>query len=103
MNVINILIIAQLPKSAEIQTKIKFMRPFISRNPFNNKVLSELKFHSASEINAAIERSYNAYLAYRNEPFKLKATRLIKLSELIEANIDKYAKLITVEMGKPIN
>jgi len=34
--------------------------------------------------------------------FKSRSLKLVKLSELIESNVDKYAKLITIEMGKPL-
>jgi succinate-semialdehyde dehydrogenase/glutarate-semialdehyde dehydrogenase len=79
------------------------MRAFVSRNPYNGQLLKEFSFISDSKLQEAIDKSYEAFqFNKKSSTLKSRADKLVKLADLIDQNVEKYAKLMTLEMGKPI-
>jgi len=76
-------------------------RAFQSRNPFTNKVTAEFSFLSNEELNTQIQRSWNAFRSYRQTDLATRREKLLKLASLIDENPEKYAQIVTEEMGKP--
>lgn len=76
-------------------------RAFQSRNPFTNKVIAEFSFLSNEELNTQIQRSWNAFRSYRQTDLATRREKLLKLASLIDENPEKYAQIVTEEMGKP--
>jgi len=76
-------------------------RAFQSRNPFTNKVVAEFPFFTNEELNTQIQRSWDAFKSYRQTDLTTRREKLLKLASLIDENPEKYAQIITEEMGKP--
>lgn len=73
-----------------------------SVNVFTGEVLHEYSYLSDNEVTKKIEESWKAFCTYRKTTPTERANRLKKLAEILEKNIDKFAKTITLEMGKPM-
>ncbi|CAK84194.1 unnamed protein product (macronuclear) [Paramecium tetraurelia] len=78
------------------------MRKFISKNPATKEVVQEFNFLSDEELKQLILQSQQGYEINRNSSYQLKAKKLLKLSDLLNENQEKYARLISQEVGKPI-
>lgn len=72
-------------------------------NPANGDLISEHEQHSDAEIEAALARSARAFQAGRSQSFDDRAARMRSVADVLENRKDKYAHLMTVEMGKPIS
>jgi succinate-semialdehyde dehydrogenase/glutarate-semialdehyde dehydrogenase len=71
-------------------------------NPATNELINEYKEHTDAEIRKIIEAGHNAYLSWRDVSFAERKKLMRKAAEVLRKNRDKYAKLITIEMGKVI-
>jgi len=74
--------------------------PIQTTNPYTNKVIKTFDEITESELQSKIEIAHNAYLNWRNEPVKERASLLSRVSELMLERKEGLAKLITLEMGK---
>ena len=70
-----------------------------SINPYNEKINWEFELLSDDQINEKIETAHNAYLEWKDVSFEEKAKLFHKFADVVEANIDEFAKLQTLEMG----
>jgi len=80
----------------------KTFRSIKSVNPFNNQVIKEFSFMSDKELVAKIERSWKAFQAYKDTDIASRCKKIAKIGEILVANPQKYANLLTLEVGKPI-
>ena len=71
-------------------------------NPTTGTTEREFEPHSAEEVAKRIEASHAATLALRSTTFATRAEWMNKAADLLEADVDSLAELITIEMGKPI-
>jgi len=71
-------------------------------NPATDELIKDYKEHTDAEVKAIVEAAYNAYLSWRDVSFAERSRLMHKAAEVLRKNIDKYAKLITIEMGKVI-
>ncbi|GGX33512.1 NAD-dependent succinate-semialdehyde dehydrogenase [Aquimarina muelleri] len=69
--------------------------------PFTGNVLKEYNFLSKQEVNSKLEIAQQIFLNWRKEPLNKRTKLLNRLSILLDENKEKYATLITQEMGKP--
>jgi succinate-semialdehyde dehydrogenase/glutarate-semialdehyde dehydrogenase len=74
-----------------------------SVNPATGEVLQTFVPLIESEVEQKITQAEQAFLHYRHTPFRQRAEWLNRLADLLEQDRQAYAKLITLEMGKPIN
>ena len=72
------------------------------RNPANGEVIGEVPALGAPETRAAIEAAYAAYPAWRALTAKERAAILRRLNDLMLANADDLAVIMTAEQGKPL-
>ncbi len=72
------------------------------RNPANGEVIGEVPALGAAETRAAIEAAYAAYPAWRALTAKERAAILRRLNDLMLANADDLAVIMTAEQGKPL-
>ncbi|CAD8169758.1 unnamed protein product [Paramecium octaurelia] len=79
------------------------MRKFISKNPATKEAVREFNFLSDEELQQLIQQSKQGYEINRNSPHQIKQQKLLKLSDLLNENQEKYARLISQEVGKPIS
>jgi succinate-semialdehyde dehydrogenase/glutarate-semialdehyde dehydrogenase len=71
-------------------------------NPATNELIKEYKEHTDAEVKEIVEAANKTYLNWRYVSFAEKSKLMHKAAEVLRNNIEKYAKLITVEMGKVI-
>jgi len=73
-----------------------------STNPFTGEVVLRQKFMTEDEINKRIQDSWNAFMNFRRTDINTRSTRLNSLASTFEKNMDRLAKTITSETGKPL-
>lgn len=71
-------------------------------NPATNEKLVDLPRCGAAEADAVIEAAHQAFLAWRKTTAKHRSEALRRWYELVIANRDDLALLITLEEGKPL-
>ncbi|MEO6219505.1 MAG: NAD-dependent succinate-semialdehyde dehydrogenase [Ginsengibacter sp.] len=80
----------------------KYKMEFKSINPYNGKLLQTFSSHSKTEINVILEKADNTFRKEKDVPVSQRSKMMSKAGKLLEKNIDKYARTISLEMGKPI-
>jgi len=75
---------------------------FAVDNPANGRVIAQVSNLGADEAQAAIDAADQAYKAWRARTGKDRAGILRKWFDLIIANTEDLAQLMTLEQGKPI-
>ena len=73
-----------------------------SINPFNQEVIRDYKEHSQYEINHIIIEANNEFTKWKQTNFNERAKLLRNTASILKKNIEKYSKIMTMEMGKPI-
>ncbi len=71
-------------------------------NPATGEVLATLPDMGAAETTAAIDAAYIAQVAWAARPAKERAVLLRRWFDLMIANADELAAILTAEMGKPL-
>jgi succinate-semialdehyde dehydrogenase/glutarate-semialdehyde dehydrogenase len=77
-------------------------RTIAVRNPANGEIIGEVPALGAAETRAAIEAAHRAYPAWRALTAKERAAILRRLNDLMLANADDLAVIMTAEQGKPL-
>lgn len=77
-------------------------RKFISVNPYNNEVLKEYNTISDTDLNEKIDAAHIAFNSWKQLPFEERGNYILKVAEVLLNEKETWAKLITLEMGKPI-
>src|SRR6202165_3287236 len=72
-----------------------------SINPSTGEVVKTLQALSDGKIEKKLQLSVGAFKAERKTPFAVRAKRMLKAAEILERDKDKFAHLMTLEMGKP--
>ncbi|MCB4808092.1 NAD-dependent succinate-semialdehyde dehydrogenase [Tamlana sp. 62-3] len=72
-------------------------------NPYNQEPLQTYKYQTKNEIDGILKQAASAFEDWRNIKIKERLKLLENLANLMEDNKEKYAKLMTAEMGKPIS
>ena len=73
-----------------------------SINPANGKTLRTFPALTEAEIDARLSRSVNAWRAYRRTALAERARWLTAAAEILENEKDRFGRIMTLEMGKPI-
>ncbi|HXG42759.1 MAG TPA: NAD-dependent succinate-semialdehyde dehydrogenase [Dehalococcoidia bacterium] len=75
---------------------------FVSLNPATEEVLATFQEHGPQEVEAALERAWRAYQDWRRLSLERRGELLRAAARRLRQEKDRYARLITLEMGKPI-
>ena len=78
------------------------MEKFESKNPYSGEVLQTYPRHSDPQVTQMLSRSAKTFSQWQQVPVETRAATLKRLSAVLEAGLETYARLITEEMGKPI-
>ncbi|MGH7050273.1 MAG: aldehyde dehydrogenase family protein, partial [Acetobacteraceae bacterium] len=78
-------------------------RTIVVRNPATGEAIGEVPAMGAAETRRAIEAAARAYPAWRAKLAKERAAILRKLFELMIANTEDLARIMTAEQGKPLS
>ncbi|MGA2418722.1 MAG: NAD-dependent succinate-semialdehyde dehydrogenase [Candidatus Acidiferrum sp.] len=69
-------------------------------NPATGEVLKKFAALSDSEVDAKIKIAAAAFKAHRSSSFAERSAKMIKAAEILEAEKESLARLMTLEMGK---
>ncbi|QCE34451.1 NAD-dependent succinate-semialdehyde dehydrogenase [Acetobacteraceae bacterium] len=69
-------------------------------NPYTGEVLATFNDATDAEVESALEKGHQAFLQWKNTSFKERAKILNNAAEILNKDINKYAQLLTLEMGK---
>lgn len=75
---------------------------YIAINPTNGEELHRYDTFDTARIDASINNAAQAYKSWRKTDFAERASLLNKVAELLRADEENLARLMTLEMGKPI-
>ncbi len=71
-------------------------------NPFNNQSIKEYKLHSPDELSQIVDNSNKTFYQWKLTSIKERCRLLMNLAQILEDDKNDLAKLMTLEMGKPI-
>ena len=72
-----------------------------STNPATGEVVKTFQPLSDAEIEKKVQLAVSAFKSERKTPFAVRAERMVKAAKILERDKDKFAHLMTLEMGKP--
>ncbi len=75
---------------------------YLTRNPATGALIQSRPAWSDAELAQALALTEQAAPLWRETPLDHRAALLRRTAELLRADIDSYAALVTLEMGKPI-
>ncbi len=75
---------------------------FKSINPYNGATVGQYSALSDVELAVKLAKADTAFKDWRNVPIAQKAALMFKAAGLLRENASEYARIITLEMGKPI-
>ena len=73
-----------------------------SINPHDQSLVGELEFSSPDQIKNAVSEARKAYESWKEISVDERCAYVSKLKDKLIENIEKLARLITLEMGKPL-
>ncbi|AVR46806.1 succinate-semialdehyde dehydrogenase [Christiangramia fulva] len=76
---------------------------FKSVNPYNGKQVGEYTAHTSEELDAILERATTAFESWSQKPLSHRTDLIKKVGQLLRDDQEDYARMITMEMGKPIS
>ncbi len=74
-----------------------------SINPATGHSIQTYESHTDQDIEAALSRSIRAHQALKQLSFADRAKYMHRVAEILEQDVEKFAKILTQEMGKPIS
>ena len=69
-------------------------------NPATGQVIERFAPRSAEDVDAALTRADVAFRAWRQRPVRERATVLGRAAAVLETEVDRFASIMTLEMGK---
>ena len=75
---------------------------FESRNPTTGELLGTYPEHTAHEVEVRLQSVWDGWTRWSRTPLAERTAFLVRLADLLEKRVDEYARLITLEMGKPL-
>ena len=76
---------------------------FKSINPYDGQVVGTYRSITQKELQEKLDRSQEAFESWRNVPLAERYTLIKKAGQVLRDNVEEYAQMITLEMGKPIS
>jgi len=73
-----------------------------SINPATGETIKTFESLSESQIDEKLQRAADTFRSYRLTTFAERETLMMRAAEIIEAEKDSFARMMTSEMGKPI-
>jgi succinate-semialdehyde dehydrogenase/glutarate-semialdehyde dehydrogenase len=75
---------------------------FNSTNPFNGQHLETYIAENQEQINNRLAKGNEAFKSWKKVSMEERARLMKKAAQVLDDNTEEYAKMITLEMGKPI-
>src|SRR5579859_477520 len=70
-------------------------------NPATGELIKTFPAMSETEIEKKVQLAVSTFKAERKTPFAVRGQRMLKAADILERDKDKFAHLMTLEMGKP--
>lgn len=74
-----------------------------TRNPYTGELLEAYPGATDTEVNQAIENAHAAFLLWKETEFAERACVMHSAATILRRDVDFFAKLLTVEMGKLVS
>ena len=71
-------------------------------NPATGETLKTFEPLADADIERKLQLAADAFRAHRRTPFRERREKMTRAAEVIESDKDRFARAMTVEMGKPI-
>lgn len=71
-------------------------------NPATQEVIGRVPFATVQEVDAAIQAAQDAFASWRQTPIQARMRIMLKLQDLIRANMKDIAQVLTAEQGKTL-
>ena len=75
---------------------------FKSINPYNGEEIGEYNALTNEELGVKLNNSEKAFSSWRNVTLQERFKLIQNAGQVLRDNVEEYAKMITIEMGKPI-
>lgn len=72
-------------------------------NPATEEVLAQAPAASAAQMDSAVGAAKAAFPAWAAQPIEARRKALLSIADVVEANTDALARLLTLEQGKPLS
>lgn len=69
-------------------------------NPYTGETLKTFPDATDAEVTFAIDKAHGAFLSWKEASFATRAKVMQKAADILRRDIDAFAKLLTLEMGK---
>jgi acyl-CoA reductase-like NAD-dependent aldehyde dehydrogenase len=76
--------------------------PITSVNPATGEILATFEPHTADQVDEALGQAQDAFVAWRERSLADRAVPMRRLAALLRERADRYAKVMSLEMGKPV-
>lgn len=76
---------------------------YATTNPYTGEVVKTFPDATNAEVEQAIERAHTTFLSWKETSFAERAKVMQKAADLLRKDVDAYAKLLTLEMGKVVS
>lgn len=77
--------------------------PIATINPATGETLRTFDALTAAELDAKLQRAADAFVRHRRTPLAERADKMRRAGELLDAEKERWARLMTMEMGKPLS
>ena len=71
-------------------------------NPATGEVVQTFQALTTEQIESKLQFAVSAFRAERKTPFAERAKRMMKAAEILERDRERFGRLMTLEMGKPL-
>jgi acyl-CoA reductase-like NAD-dependent aldehyde dehydrogenase len=71
-------------------------------NPATEEVLADCPTASEAQLNEAVEAAQAGFQIWKNTPIEERRAKLGEIADIIEANCEDLARILTQEQGKPL-
>jgi succinate-semialdehyde dehydrogenase/glutarate-semialdehyde dehydrogenase len=78
------------------------IRQITAVNPATEEVIASFDEFAPDEVRMALAEAHDAFLGWRERPISERAVPMRALARLLRERAEPYARLATLEMGKPI-
>lgn len=75
---------------------------YTSINPFNQSAVGAHSEHTQVEVDAILNAAGASYSTWRTVSIEQRVKIMMNTATLLRKNVDEYARMITLEMGKPL-
>lgn len=76
---------------------------FKSTNPYNGREVGHYQAHRETEVAHKLEKAQKAFESWRKTPIARRAELMANAGRVMRENVEEYARMMTLEMGKPIS